>query len=113
MIVQSLGVWSAYPPTALDLKCEGQWCIQSEAMERRMKLIVLLLTAGLFISVSGCANERMAEQNPPPAYGQRDPFDPRVQRAPSGPWDLRQNQQQLGPPTWYGCPQQSPKCYPD
>lgn len=72
---------------------------------------LVLVVGGLFMG--GCTSERAADRNYPQSYGQRDPFDPRIQRAPTGPWDLRQNQQQLGPPTWYGCPQQSPKCYPD
>lgn len=66
----------------------------------------------LFIGAGACANERMAERNYPASiYGQRDPYDAGMQRRPPGPWDMRQNQQQIGPSTWYGCPQQSPRCF--
>jgi hypothetical protein len=76
-------------------------------------LILIALAAGLFIETSACTNERMTERSYPSSYGQRDPYDPAMQRRQPGPWDMRQNQQQIGPSTWYGCPQQSPRCFPD
>lgn len=75
--------------------------------------LITVVSAGLFIGAGACANERMAERNNPSSYGPRDPYDTRIQRRPLGPWDMQQNQQQLGPSTWYGCPQQTPRCFPE
>ena len=77
------------------------------------RFVLMTVATGLFISVNACGTDRMAESNSPSSYGQRGPYDPQMQRRPLGPWDLRQNQQQLGPSTWYGCPQQSPRCFPE
>ena len=73
----------------------------------------MTVATGLFIGACTCATERMGERNSPSPYGQRDPDGAQMQRRPLGPWDLRQNQQQLGPSTWYGCPQQSARCFPE
>ena len=78
------------------------------------RLVLMAFAAALFMSAGACANERTAERNNPVSiYGQRDPYDPSMQRRQPGPWDMRQNQQQIGPSTWYGCPQQSPRCFPE
>jgi len=77
------------------------------------RLVLMALATVLFLGAGACANERMAERNNPLSYGQRDPYDPRMQRRPLGPWDMQQNQQQIGPSTWYGCPQQTPRCFPE
>ena len=76
-------------------------------------LMLLTLAAGFFIGASACTNERMAERSYPSPYGQRDPYDSAMQRRQPGPWDMRQNQQQIGPSTWFGCPQHSPRCFPE
>ena len=77
------------------------------------RLTLISLVVGLLIGAGACMNERSAERPYPSAYGQRDPYDPQMQRRQPGPWDMRQNQQQIGPSTWYGCPQQSPRCFPE
>ena len=78
------------------------------------KAVLTTLAAALLIGVGACANERMSDRDyPSSTYGQRNPYDPGMQRRQPGPWDMRQNQQQIGPSTWYGCPQQSPRCFPE
>jgi hypothetical protein len=77
------------------------------------RLVLMTLAAALFMGAGACTNERMSERSNPSPYGQRDPYDPNMQRRQPGPWDMRQNQQQIGPSTWYGCPQQSPRCFPE
>ena len=42
-------------------------------------------------------------------YGYPDGYPGR--RREYGPWDMPGSQMQPGPPTWYGCPQQSARCY--
>ncbi|WP_447979544.1 hypothetical protein [Candidatus Nitrospira bockiana] len=70
-------------------------------------------TIGLLLSTAGCQSDGITDAEAVPAYGSRDPFGPGIYRRAPGPWDLQQNQRQIGPSTWYGCPQQASRCYPE
>jgi hypothetical protein len=68
------------------------------------------LLIGLLVTVSaGCAGDAVPPQpSGPYSYGGY----PRPYYQEIGPWDLPSGPYP-GPPTWYGCPQQSLSCFPD
>lgn len=72
-----------------------------------------MLAVSLLLSVNGCMSDSPIDRTGPTAYDQRDRYGRPTQPRQPTPWDMRQNQQQLGPSTWYGCPQQSPGCFPE
>jgi hypothetical protein len=66
--------------------------------------------------ITGCAADgsprRAADMD---AYERPSLYERQYQRRPYGPWDMQQGAGAQsgppGPPTWYGCPQQSRNCY--
>ena len=83
-------------------------------MANKVRLLTRLVVLALPL-VGGCVDD----------YGPRSavdqdvmmrrfpPYDYRYNRAyrQYGPWDMPGTSNSPGPPTWYGCPQQSPRCY--
>lgn len=70
-------------------------------------LVVLIGT------LTGCSTQPYGSSDPyDPRYDPRYPGYPRPVYREYGPWDVPQPGHP-GPPTWYGCPQQSASCYPD
>lgn len=60
------------------------------------RLVLGALAPALFLGAGVCANERLDEGNNPSSYGQRDPYDLRMQRRPLGPWDMHRINSRLG-----------------
>jgi len=80
----------------------------------RIRWIPFSLIVLAALSLAGCADDlgrtRATDRD---AYGANSGYDRPYSRRQYGPWDMPSQQRQLGPSTWYGCPQQSPGCYPD
>lgn len=77
---------------------------------------LLTLPLCLFTLLSfGCSPDYGARPRPdrPVQYRYPYPVYPRPYYRPYGPWDLPASRTYPGPPTWYGCPQQSLACFPD
>jgi hypothetical protein len=84
-------------------------------MRHWLQLSVVAFGSVLVLILGACASDPGPQRGPetdgyqgvaPYGYGTY----PRRQY---GPWDMPGSQMQPGPPTWYGCPQQSARCYPD
>lgn len=76
------------------------------------------LAAGLFLGVFallavGCADDVGPRRSADIDDQERYPLYERPYRRAYGPWDTPGRPASPGPPTWYGCPQQSPRCYPE
>jgi hypothetical protein len=73
--------------------------------------------AALSLLLAGCAGDDRAPQRwdtGPSAYGRGYGYGyGRPMYREYGPWDYQSTSSAPGPPTWYGCPQESPACYSD
>lgn len=79
----------------------------------QVRSIAAGLIIGFFVTITaGCGGDA-ASSSPsrPYSYGGY-PVYPRPYYREIGPWDLPSGPYP-GPPTWYGCPQQSLSCFPD
>lgn len=73
-----------------------------------------ILSFWVVLVFSGCASGPGPQRaSDPQRYDNMSPYGYPTQRRQYGPWDMQQGtqMQQPGPPTWYGCPQQSARCY--
>ncbi len=88
---------------------------QSSSGSRMPKRAILVIIMGLMgLAVGGCASEGESRGGPrSETYQDRHPGSQRPYYREYGPWDLPNQAARPGPPTWYGCPQQSRACYSD